>query len=154
MKKFDASIPRAYYWKHEIENHNKCPECSTHLEIEQHTYYIAINDKGDISALTIGSDAGSFCSKCPIVVLDEDIIIKMIKFGGVVDNSKFIVFGIVDMNAVPEDKRSIPFGDDNPIPIVRFTNLNLKKREPKKKDSRTSNKKKRLRKSQKKRKRS
>jgi hypothetical protein len=32
--------------------------------------------------------------------------------------------GIVDLEAVPEEKKDIPFDEeDNPLPLVEFTNL-------------------------------
>jgi hypothetical protein len=43
-------------------------------------------------------------------------------------DAEFTVLGLVDLEAVPEDKRSLPFGgDDNPIPLVKFTNMSEEK---------------------------
>ena len=37
---------------------------------------------------------------------------------------QFAVLGIVDFDAVPQEKRNRPFTEpDNPIPLVKFTNL-------------------------------
>jgi hypothetical protein len=36
----------------------------------------------------------------------------------------FVVVGLVDLSAVPKDKRHLPFDDrTNPVPVVMFTNL-------------------------------
>ena len=41
---------------------------------------------------------------------------------------KFTVAGIVDLDSIPEDKRNKPLGDDdNPIPLVSFTNYSNRK---------------------------
>ncbi len=38
--------------------------------------------------------------------------------------NEFAVLGIVNMDAVPENERDVPLGDDdNPIPLVEFTNF-------------------------------
>jgi hypothetical protein len=48
----------------------------------------------------------------------------MAKFDASVPRKMFwsvVVLGFVNMDAVPEDKRHLPLGeDDNPIPIVEF----------------------------------
>jgi len=42
---------------------------------------------------------------------------------------EFAVLGIVDMSAIPEDKKGIPIGgNDNPIPLVEFTNLSKRRK--------------------------
>ncbi len=38
--------------------------------------------------------------------------------------NEFTVLGVIDLDAIPEEKRHLPLGDDdNPIPLVRFTNI-------------------------------
>jgi len=42
--------------------------------------------------------------------------------------SEFALLGIVDLDAIPEDKRDLPLGDDdNPIPLVEFTSISQEK---------------------------
>ncbi|MCD6289568.1 MAG: hypothetical protein J7M34_03625 [Anaerolineae bacterium] len=37
---------------------------------------------------------------------------------------ELLIAGIVDLDAIPEEKRYLPLGDeDNPIPLVEFTNV-------------------------------
>ncbi len=39
-----------------------------------------------------------------------------------------MVMGIIDLDAVPEDRKGLPFDDDtNPVPLVQFTNVGGKK---------------------------
>ena len=38
--------------------------------------------------------------------------------------NEFAVLGVVDLEAMPPGKEDIPLGDDdNPIPLVQFTNI-------------------------------
>jgi hypothetical protein len=128
MKKFDASIPRKMFWSDKLVNKKKCPLCHSTLENEYHHYIIAIRRGEDITTLGGGNEYGAFCSECPVVVLERKGFERFIE--GVVEESPdlgisgavtFVVLGIVDIDAVPEDKRHLPLGgDDNPIPLVQF----------------------------------
>jgi len=76
----------------------------------------------------VGNTAGHFCEKCPLVVLDREEFKRLAMIAAVAavatDSVEFVVLGIVDLDAVPEEKRGHPFDDDkNPVPLVRFTNV-------------------------------
>ncbi|MBF0451301.1 MAG: hypothetical protein HQK75_11405 [Candidatus Magnetomorum sp.] len=130
-KKFDASIPRRMYWNNSISSPDKCPECSTSLEAEYHSYLLLTKERNDIVSFVVGNDGGNFCSQCPVVVLDHEIFSEMALTGAVSENAVFMVTGIINLKAIPEDKRHVPIGeDDNPIPLVEFL-TNKKKRYPK-----------------------
>jgi len=137
-KKFDASIPRKMFWSNEIPNSKLCPNCNAKLEREYHTYLIATRKEGNYETFITGNDGGYFCPNCDIVVLDWDKFARLVSiFSKFSKSVEFTVLGIVDVNAIPEDKRSIPIGgDDNPIPLVEFTNLS--KERPKNKGGKRS----------------
>jgi len=124
-KKFPASLPRRRYWSDEVGGCTSCPECGGALEREQHPYVAATRRHGELDVHVIGNDAGHFCGRCPVVVIDRE------EFGPFIaiatrglDDVRYAVMGIVDLDAVPEDKRNLPFDDDtNPLPLVPFTNL-------------------------------
>jgi hypothetical protein len=121
-KKFDASIPRRSYWSDDIGFPDKCPKCNTSLETEYHTYLFLTQERGEMVPFITGNHGGNFCSRCPVVVLNTDAFAKTALAGG---SSKiaFTVAGIVDLDAIPEEKQHIPLGeDDNPIPLVEFLN--------------------------------
>ena len=128
MKKFDASIPRKMFWSEKLVNKKKCPLCHSTLENEYHTYAMAVRSGGEITTFIIGNDHGSFCLECPVAVLErkgfEQAVETMAEERpewGISGAVSFIVIGIVNMDAVPEDKRHLPLGDDdNPIPLVEF----------------------------------
>jgi len=128
MNKFDASVPRKMFWSDKLVNRKKCPLCHSALENEYHTYGIAVVSGKEVTTLITGNDAGSFCPVCPVVVLDrkvfeqvmEDIVEERPDWG-MSGSLRYVVIGIVDTDAVPEDKRHLPPGDeDNPIQVVEF----------------------------------
>ena len=125
MKKFDASIPRKMFWSTEVGGTDFCPQCHRRLENESHCYILLVRKPGDFQPFIVGNDDGYFCRNCPVVVLDHEPFAKS-AMAGYPGNKKFefTVSGIVDLEAVPEEKSDIPLGeDDNPIPLVKFTNL-------------------------------
>lgn len=123
--KFPASLPRKMYWSDEVGGYVTCPACGAPLECEQHTYVLATRRSGDMDFHLVGNTAGHFCEECPVVVLDRDEFERFVTYvvqitGGI----EYIVMGMVDLDAVPEDKRCLPFDDDtNPVPLVQFTSF-------------------------------
>lgn len=72
----------------------------------------------------MGSDFGWFCANCPTVVINGDEVSKMLGYSRLDWDAgeEFAVAGIIDLDAIPENKRHLPLGeDDNPIPLVEFT---------------------------------
>lgn len=134
MKKFDASVPRKMFWSMKVGGKDFCPQCKSKLENESHTYLLCIRKPGDFQTFIVGNDDGYFCRNFPVVVLDYEAFAESAIVG--CSGSKkfrFTVPGIVDLDAVPEEKSDIPFGeDDNPVPLVKFTNLEEKDSEKKK----------------------
>ena len=123
--KFSASVPRKQYWSDEVGGCQSCPDCDKPLECEQHSYVMAIRRKGDLNVQIMGNRAGHFCANCPVVVLGRQEVerfVSLVKRGdGPVE---YVVMGIVDLEAVPEEKRNLPLNEENnPIPLVEFSNL-------------------------------
>ncbi len=144
MKKFDPSIPRRMFWSKDVGGKSRCPRCSTILENEHHMFLMATRRAHDIETFLVGNDAGYFCMKCPTIVIDGDSFADFarISIGGDTD-FEFSVLGLVDLGAVPKDKGSLPLGgDDNPIPLVQFSNMS--EREPKPGEGTTASKRKRV----------
>ncbi len=129
-RKFDASIPRKMFWSNKITNSKLCPNCNAKLKREYHTYLVGTRKRNNYETFITGNDDGYFCPNCDIVVLDWDEFARLVSVFSKFSNSvEFAVLGIVDTNAIPKDKKSIPLGnDDNPIPLVRFTNLSERRK--------------------------
>jgi len=127
MKKIDVSVPRRMFWSDKLVNKKKCPLCHSTLENEYQTYVMVTRSGGETTPFITGNESGAFCPECPVVVLDrkgfEQAIEAMAEKPdwGISGTVQFAVMGIVNIEAVPEDKRHIPLGDDdNPIPLVAF----------------------------------
>ena len=124
MKKFPASVPRKRFWSKDIGGTSVCPECGMRLKSEYHTYVMLIRAGSDVQTLVMGNEAGHFCTNCPTVVLDYEEFTKFAFIATQVLHPDFVVLGIVDLSAIPPEKRNVPMGgDDNPIPLVKFSNL-------------------------------
>jgi hypothetical protein len=115
------------FWSDKLVNKKKCPLCHSALENEYHHYVMAVLSGGETTPFITGNDCGAFCPECSIVVLDKKGLEKVIEEiaerpdSGISGAVQFAVLGIVNMDAIPEDKRHLPLGDDdNPIPLVKF----------------------------------
>jgi hypothetical protein len=153
MKKFDPSIPRKQFWTDKIPNRHRCPYCRSKLEREYQHYMVAVEVDNERQAYVVGHDLGAFCLQCPIVVFDTKEIagrIAEVMELGKNESIAFAVLGIIDVDAIPEDKRDIPIGgDDNPIPLVNFVDT-IEKAAPTQKEGKrlSGNQRRRLRKNQ------
>jgi len=124
MDKFPASVPRKMLWSTEVGGTSICPRCGAQLEKEHHTYVMAVRERGDIQPFVVGNEAGHFCSKCPTVVLDWDEFNDLAGLCIQSSQAAFVVMGLVDLDAIPAGKANVPLADDdNPIPLVKFTNI-------------------------------
>jgi hypothetical protein len=113
------------YMSTRVGGHARCPECKGPLERDSHVYVLGARRGGRDQLLAVGNDGGHFCKNCPVVVLDDDAFGAMAAIGmGSPRALEFLVMGIVDLDAVPKEKKHLPFDDKrNPIPLVKFTNL-------------------------------
>jgi hypothetical protein len=85
---------------------------------------MAVLEDGEVQPFVVGADYGYFCKKCSVVVLDHRGFTQLAGLSSGQDNVPFSVLGLVDLDAIPEEKSHIPLGEDNnPIPLVEFTNL-------------------------------
>ncbi len=120
--KFDVSKPRRMYWSDEVENPDRCPKCFAKLEEGSHTYLMVIAHSGTIDSFHVGGGGGYFCAHCPVVVLARptfDLFAEVAMRSS--KRFKYDVLGIVDLDAVPEEKRHLPFDEENnPLPLVPF----------------------------------
>ncbi len=122
--KFDPSMPRKMYTS-DIVCLKSCPECGSELEPEMHSYIVLTRQDGNINNYMIENEGGFFCGKCPVVVLHRDLFEEYI---GMIQPDaqglEFNVMGIVDCNAIPEEKKGMPFDDEtNPVPLVQFSEI-------------------------------
>ena len=127
-----ASLPRRMYWSTEVGGTSTCPECRGRLDQEMHSYVLGVQQDGKTSVSVVGNDGGHFCRNCPVVVLDQHEFSEFSRLAvRNVNGGQFAVLGLVDLDAVPEEKRNRRFAEpDNPIPLVKFTNLSDSRNSP------------------------
>ncbi len=123
----DITEPRECIYKSFEDHPGPCPRCGGPLQ-QSHQTYLILTTHGEriMDSFIIGSDFGWFCLHCPTVVIDPADVGEMLQFPlpHWDTGDQFVVAGIVDLDAVPEEKDHLPLGsEDNPIPLVEFTNL-------------------------------
>jgi len=123
----DIAIPRECIYQ-QFEGHpGPCPRCGGRLQSHPATYLVATRrGKKSTDSFLVGGDPGWFCARCPTVVINPEemsgYLLHRLPHWDV--STEFVVLGIVDLDAIPEEKRDLPLGDDdNPIPLVEFTNV-------------------------------
>ncbi len=123
----DITEPRECIHESFKDHPGPCPRCGGFLQQSRQTYLVVTRRGRKIAdSFIIGSDFGWFCTHCPTVVIDPADVSKMLQntLPHWDVGSEFAVAGIIDLDAVPEEKRHLPLGDDdNPIPLVEFTNI-------------------------------
>lgn len=133
------------YWSDAIKNDNICPNCGRMLKNDYQVYLAFIKIREETDSFITGNDAGYFCPRCPVVVLDRTIFGRELKTAAIlrdrnIKSFSYFVSGIVNYGAIPEDKREKEIGTkDNPIPFIEF-NVHSKKNNAKKTDSYSSKK--------------
>jgi len=125
----DITIPRECIYQEFEEQPGPCPRCGGPLQSHNSAGYLVIAKReGEVTDDFIigGGDIGWFCPRCPTVVINpekvREFLMHPLPHWDV--GEKFVLAGIIDMDAIPEEKQDLPLGgDDNPIPLVEFTNV-------------------------------
>ena len=123
----DITIPRECIYQEFEGQPGPCPRCGGPLQQSSQTYLVVTQRGEEITdSFMIGGDIGWFCARCPTVVINPEEVNKF--FTHPLPNwdigEEFALAGIVDLDAIPEEKRDLPLGDDdNPIPLVEFTDV-------------------------------
>lgn len=120
-RKFDLSIPRRMYYSNEYSL-TFCPECSSELIEEQCPILLCVKSDHDESEFITNLSGSHFCMKCPVVVFDSNKVEQAVQLGIRKDkNIRYAIAGIVDWDAIPDDKKNLEIGsDENPLPLVSF----------------------------------
>ncbi len=139
-KPFDIKLEREAIYRNFTGQSGLCPRCGGTLAQRPQTYLVATRTgKHTSDSFIMGSDFGWFCETCPIVVLNGLEVSKMLSFQrpGWKVGSEFALLGLVNLEAVPADKRHLPLGGDhNPIPLVAFRAAKATSNKPRRKKNR------------------
>jgi hypothetical protein len=123
----DVTIPRECVYRQFEGDPGPCPRCSGPLQSHPATYLVTTRrGRKSKDSFLLGNDMGWFCAHCPTVVINPEEVSDYLLHGkpGWDVGTEFAVVGVVDLDAIPEEKRDVPLGeDDNPIPLVEFTNI-------------------------------
>ncbi len=123
----DITIPRECIYKVFEGDPGPCLRCGARLQQSSQTYLVATRHGRTMAdPFIIGSDFGWFCLNCPTVVINPHEVKEFLSFGKPDWDigPEFGVRGVIDLDAIPPDKADLPLGDDdNPIPLVEFTNI-------------------------------
>lgn len=123
----DITIPRECIYKFFKKHPGPCPRCGGPLQQSHQIYMIATRRGRQITdSFIANNDAGWFCTQCPTVVINSEEVSESLQHGlphwDIGD--EFAVLGIVDLDAIPAEKRDLPLGgDENPYPLVEFTRI-------------------------------
>ena len=127
LELIDITIPRECIYKKFKGQPGPCPRCGGPLQSHAATYLVDTRRGKKIAdSFMIDGDIGWFCARCPTVVINPEEVRKFLGPGlpGWNVGAELAVLGIVDLDAVPEDKHDVPLGEeDNPIPLVEFTTV-------------------------------
>ena len=117
----DVTVPRRRYFSDDcITMH--CPECGSDLIEERCSILLAVKCDTDAAEFMTRVSGSHFCPSCPVVVFDKKTLGKVAKLAmRGKRNIQYDVIGIIDFDAVPEEKKNMVLGtDENPIPIIDF----------------------------------
>ena len=120
-KMFDLSLKRRRYFSNEC-GLQYCPECGAELLEENCPILLGIVSKTDEAESMTNLSGSHFCNQCPVVVFDNEKLEQAAKIlAHDHDDLHYFIAGIINMEAIPIEKRQIPIGtDDNPVPLVEF----------------------------------
>jgi hypothetical protein len=125
----NIKIPRQAIYRAFTDDPGSCPNCGETLVNEVQTYLVATRRNGKIAdSFILDSNFGWFCTSCPIVVLNQDKIRRLLSTGiskWLNAGLEYLALGIVNLDAIPASKRHLPIGEaGNPIPLIKFKEMN------------------------------
>ena len=123
----NIKIQREAVYKDFATTPGLCPKCGGVLEQTALPYMVATRTGSRLDdSFLISGDFGWFCESCPVVVLNQSELRKMMGFSksGWAVGSEFTVLGVMNLDAIPEKQRHLPIGSpEMPNVLVKFRNL-------------------------------
>ena len=117
----DLSQPKRRYYSDSCGLKN-CPECGTELLKEYCSILLYVESKTEEKECMTSKSGSHFCIQCPVVVFDSNELEEVAKI--IMQNDKNLqygVLGILNLAAIPKDKKHLAIGsDENPMPLVDF----------------------------------
>ncbi len=128
----NQKISRQVEYRSFNDDPGECPGCGGSDLVNEYQNYAVATRRGKkiADSFVMGGDFGWFCASCPTIVINKGEVEKMLGYGksGWNIGSEFSVLGIVDLDAIPENKRHLPIGDpNNPLPLIEFMEFSKEK---------------------------
>jgi len=119
------AIPRQLYHHESKGTPGLCPRCSGKLETSSDPLIVALVQPGSTEVLpfvTTMNGLAWYCRACPTVTVVTSKIVDIARSALPEENQvASAVIGVVDLAAIPEDKRHLPISQIEDPPIARFT---------------------------------
>ena len=123
----NIKIQRDAVYKDFSDDAGPCPKCGSMLEQANLPYMVVTRTGNRLEdSFLISGDFGWYCQSCPVLVLNRAKLSKTMGFGkpGWKVGQEFSVMGVMNLDAIPENKRDIPLGSPGmPNVLVKFRNL-------------------------------
>jgi hypothetical protein len=122
----NLKIQREAIYKELTDGPGPCPKCGGTLEQAHVPFMVLTRTSSQLDDSFLISLDGWFCTSCPVVVFNQAKLRQMMmvskpdwKVG-----QEFLVAGVMNLDAIPENKRDIPIGSPGmPNVLVKFRNL-------------------------------
>ncbi|MCL4867491.1 MAG: hypothetical protein KJ063_00855 [Anaerolineae bacterium] len=124
MANLDRTIERTLYAHELLTPPIQCPQCSHKLEQDYGPYQIITRQGSRLAdSFVISGEFGYLCPGCATAVIHLPVLVQML-YGGAPKRGwqvgpTFAVLGLVNLDAVPPNKRHTPL-DELDLPLVRF----------------------------------
>jgi hypothetical protein len=120
----DLTLPRRVFYRTlETSSGPLCPRCHETLVDETGVYLVTTwSGRQREDDFIISADFGRYCPACPTVVIDPNQLGEYVHLGvrtGKMPNA-YAVLGLIDLEAIPEESRDVPFGELDELPLVPF----------------------------------
>lgn len=123
----NVKIQREAVYKDFPTDPGPCPKCGGMLEQASVPYMVATRTGSRIEdSFLVSGGFGWSCQSCPVLVLNQPELRKMMGYSKPdwKVGQEFSVLGIMNLDAVPENKRHLPIGSpEMPNILVKFRNL-------------------------------
>ena len=120
----DLSVRRELVYRRFGRQPGACPRCGGPMRQRYQVYAVSTRHGNKTAdSFIAGSDMGWFCTRCPVLVINPERVAALLEHQLPHWNvgRAFALLGIVDLDAIPEEKRHLELGaDDNPLPLVPF----------------------------------
>ncbi len=120
----DLTLPRTVFYRAvETAPMSLCPGCDTTLSPEMGMYFVATQQgRRQGESFMMSGNFGFYCPACPTVVIDPEKLGQLFYAGAQKWDmgDACVVLGLIDLDAIPEEQRDVPFDELEELPLVPF----------------------------------